>query len=470
MLEPRSPFPSESHKEFLTIRISKTAGLTGLIALIVIFALVALVFHERATDQVALAGAPVAPQQGAMASPAAIESRPEDSGTTRFAAQPAEAKSPDPFPPSENQAQTETAADSSVANQSEATVVEIPQWQDARFESPVADTAAAPPEIKPDDPPPQPADQPDQPAAPSPASSDPPPAPPARSVSPIILNYQPVGSGAGVHELLAGTVDFGATDVPVFDGQLSQSKTRILNIPTVLGAVVPIYNIPGVSREILFTPEVLAGIYLGKILSWNDPALVRVNPAANLPDLPIVVIHRADGNAATFIFTDYLCKVSPYWQKEVGKGTSVNWPVGLGAKGNEGVAGTMRHTPGGIGYVDLLYVEQNHFPYGSVSNAAGNFVKASLHSVTEAAASVTELPPDSGISITNAPGKDAYPMASFTWLLVPQRSKDPVKGQDLAAFLRWSIIGGQRQAENLGYAPLPSKVAALVLKIIAQLR
>jgi phosphate transport system substrate-binding protein len=215
---------------------------------------------------------------------------------------------------------------------------------------------------------------------------------------------------------------------------------------------------------------VLAGIYLGKIVSWNDPAIAKVNPAANLPNLPIVVIHRADGSAATFTFADYLSKVSPEWQKEVGKGTSVNWPVGLGAKGNEGIAGMMRYTPGAIGYVDLLYAQSNHLPFGSVSNVAGQFVKASLHSVAEAGTSVTELPKDSGISITNAPGKDAYPIASFTWFLVPQRLQDPAKTQDLAAFLRWTTTEGQHQAGNLGYSPLPGKVAAQVLKIIAQLR
>jgi phosphate transport system substrate-binding protein len=470
--------------------------LAGLIALMVVSALVALGLHERANDQVALASAASAPQEQAIASPSAVESRPEGSTTPRVAAQPAETKSPDTLP--ENQGQSETPVDSSIAYQSEAAPVEVLERQATPAESPMADPVGARSEAKPEDPPPQPADQPYPPAPPSPPAPDPPPAQPVPSASPMTLsgagaiypyplysrwfddydklnpgiqfNYQSVGSGAGVHELLSGMVDFGGTDVPTFDAQLSQAKTRILHIPTVLGAVVPIYNIPGVSSEICFTPEVLAGIYLGKIVSWNDPAIAKVNRASNLPDLPIVVIHRADGNAATFIFTDYLSKVSPDWQKEVGKGTSVNWPVGLGAKGNEGVAGTMRHTAGAIGYVDLLYVEQSHLPFGRVSNAEGQFVKASLHSVTEAAASVTELPPDSGISIANAPGKDAYPIVSFTWLLVPQRSKDPAKGQDLAAFLYWMIDAGQAMAENLGYAPLPRKIVPQVKRLIAQVR
>jgi phosphate transport system substrate-binding protein len=498
MPEPRSPFPSKSRQEFVTIRISKTAGLMCLLVLIVILAFVALGLRERANDQVALASATASPQEQAVASPSAVETSPKDAVTPRVAAEPAETKSADPLPMPETQAPVEAAADSPAANQSEAAPVEVQQRQATLLESPVADTATAQPEIKPDDPPSQPAYQPDPPAAPSPAAPDPPPARPAPPISPVTLfgagatypyplyskwfddyyklnpgiqfNYMAVGSGAGVHELLAGTVDFGATDVPTSDEQLSHARTRILNVPTVLGAIVPIYNIPGVSREVLFTPEVLAGIYLGKIVSWSDPTIARVNPAANLPDLPIVVIHRADGDAATFIFTDYLSKVSTDWQKEVGKGTSVNWPIGLGAKGNEGVHGILRHTPGAIGYVDLLYAQQNHLPFASVRNAAGQFVKASLRSVTEAAASVVELPPDSGISITNAPGKEAYPIAGFTWLLVPQRSKDPAKGQDLADFLYWMVGPGQPMAENLGYASLPRKLVPQVKKLIAQVR
>jgi phosphate transport system substrate-binding protein len=292
-----------------------------------------------------------------------------------------------------------------------------------------------------------------------------------RKLNPQVqINYQSVGSGAGFRALLEGIVDFGATDVAAFDAQLSQAKIQVLYVPTVLGAIVPVYNIPGLSREVMFTPEVLAGIYLGRIASWSDPAIANVNPAVNLPNMPIVVIHRAEGSAATFVFTDYLSKVSRDWQEKVGKGSSVNWPVGPGAKGDEGVAGLMRQTPGAIGYVDLVYVEQNRMPFGNVSNAAGRFVKASLHSVTEAAASVVELPPSTGISITNAPGKDAYPIASFAWFLVPKRSNDPAKGQDLAVFLDWMIDAGQPVAENMGYAPIPRKLAVQVRKIISQIR
>jgi phosphate transport system substrate-binding protein len=286
----------------------------------------------------------------------------------------------------------------------------------------------------------------------------------------IQINYQSVGSGAGVSALLRDIVDFSATDVPTFDEQLSQSKPPILHIPTVLGAIAPIYNVPGASREVRFTPEVLAAVFLGRIVSWSDPAIVTLNPALNLPNLPICVIHRSEGNAATFVFTDYLSKVSRDWQEKVGKGASVNWPVGLGAKGDEGVAGMVRQTPGAIGYVDLLYAEQNHVPHSSLRNAAGNFVKASLHSVTEAAASVTELPPNSGVSITDAPGKDAYPIASFTWFLVRKSSNDPGKGQDLVVFLNWMIEAGQPLAENLGYAPIPRKLVVQVKKMIAQIR
>jgi phosphate transport system substrate-binding protein len=497
MPEPRSPFPTESHQEFLTIRISKLTLVNGFLALMIVLALVALGLHERKHNQVALAGTPVAPQERAIASPPVVESRPQGASTPRIAAQPPETSSPEPVPLLGNQAQAEAPVDSSVANPSEPMRVEIAQTQFTRFELPAPrDTADTPPESKPEDPPPQPADQPDQPAAPSPPAPNPPSARP--SASPTMLNgagatypyplyskwfddfhklnpqvqinYQAVGSGGGVRDLLDGVVDFGSTDVSTFDEQLSRSKPPILHIPAVLGAIVPIYNIPAVNREVMFTPEVLAGIYLGRITSWSDPAIANVNRDASFPNLPIVVIHRAEGNAATFVFTDYLSKVSPEWQETVGKGSSVNWPVGLGAKGDEGVAGTMRQTPGAIGYVDLLYVEQNHVPFGRVSNAAGLFVKASLHSVTEAAASVAELPPNAGISITNAAGKDAYPIASFTWFLVRKNSNDPAKSQDLAAFLGWMIDAGQPLAENLGYAPIPRKLAVQVKKMIAQLR
>src|SRR3989442_1200445 len=239
----------------------------------------------------------------------------------------------------------------------------------------------------------------------------------------IQFNYQSIGSGGGIRQVLASTVDFGASDGPMSDEQLAQAKTKILHIPTVLGAVVPAYNIPGVSGEVKFTPQALAGIFLGKITSWNDAALTSANPGVNLPNQTIIVVHRSDGSGTTYIFTDYLSKVSSEWQNQVGKGTSVKWPVGLGGKGNEGVAGMIRQMQGAIGYVELIYAVQNKITYGSVKNASGNFVKASLDSVTAAAASAKSMPPDFRVSITNAPGKDAYPISSFTWLLIPEKSK-----------------------------------------------
>jgi phosphate transport system substrate-binding protein len=284
----------------------------------------------------------------------------------------------------------------------------------------------------------------------------------------IQINYQPIGSGGGIRQILAGTVDFGASDGPMSDEQLSQAKTKILHVPTVLGAVVPAYNIPGVSGEIKFTPDALAGIFLGKITTWNDAAITSVNPGVNLPNSPIVVIHRSDGSGTTYIWTDYLSKVSSDWQSRVGKGTSVKWPVGLGGKGNEGVAGMIRQMQGSIGYIELIYAVQNHIPYGVVKNAAGSFVKASLESVTAAAASVKSMPSDFRVSITNAPGKDAYPISSFTWLLIPAQSKDAAKGKILADFLNWMVDDGQKMTADLTYAPLPGNVAEKVRAEIKQ--
>ena len=288
--------------------------------------------------------------------------------------------------------------------------------------------------------------------------------------SEVQINYQSIGSGGGIRQVLAGTVDFGASDGPMSDEQLGQSKTKILHVPTVLGAVVPAYNIPGVSGEIKFTPQALAGIYLGKITSWNDSALTSVNPGVNLPNAPIVVVHRSDGSGTTFIFTDYLAKVSPDWKGQVGAGTSVKWPVGLGGKGNEGVAGMIRQMQGAIGYIELIYAVQNNITYGSVKNAAGNFTKASLDGVTAAAASVKSMPADFRVSITNALGKDAYPISSFTWLLIPAQSKDPAKGKILADFLNWMVDSGQKMTAELSYAPLPASVATKVKDEIKQVR
>jgi phosphate transport system substrate-binding protein len=278
----------------------------------------------------------------------------------------------------------------------------------------------------------------------------------------IQFNYQSIGSGGGIRQVLAQTVDFGASDGPMTDEQLSQAKTKILHIPTVLGAVVPAYNVPGVSGEVKFTPEALSGIFLGKITTWNDPAIAKANPGVNLPNQSIVVIHRSDGSGTTYIFTDYLSKVSQEWGGGPGKGTSVKWPVGLGGKGNEGVAGMIRQMQGGIGYIELIYAVQNKIDYGSVKNVSGAFVKASLDSVTAAAASAPKMPADFRVSITNAPGKDAYPISSFTWLLIPEKSKEAAKGKILADFLTWMVDDGQKMTADLSYAPLPGNVAEKV--------
>ena len=286
--------------------------------------------------------------------------------------------------------------------------------------------------------------------------------------SDIEINYQSIGSGGGIRQVLAGTVDFGASDGPMTDEQLAQAKVKILHLPTVLGADVPAYNVPGVKEELKFTPEALAGIFMGKITAWNDPAIAKENPGVKLPGDSIVVIHRSDGSGTTYIWTDYLSKVSSDWQSQVGRGTSVKWPVGLGGKGNEGVAGMIRQMQGAMGYIELIYAVQNNISYGVVKNSSGNFVKASLDSVTAAAASAKSMPADFRVSITNAPGKDAYPISSFTWLLIPVQSKDAAKGKILADFLNWMVDDGQKMTAELTYAPLPENVAAKVKAAIKQ--
>jgi phosphate transport system substrate-binding protein len=289
--------------------------------------------------------------------------------------------------------------------------------------------------------------------------------------SDVQVNYQPIGSGGGIRQVTAGTVDFGASDMPMTDKQLQDAKAlNILNIPTVLGAVVPAYNIPGVTGEVKFTPEALSGIFLGKISKWNDKAISSANPDVNLPDKEIIVVHRSDGSGTTFIFTDYLSKISPEWKSQVGADTSVKWPLGMGGKGNEGVAGMIRQLSGAIGYVELIYAVQNNIPYGSVRNSAGVFLKASLEGVTAAAASAPKMPADFRVSITNAPGKDAYPISSFTWLLIPAQSKDAAKGKILADFLNWMVTDGQKMTSALAYAPLPDNVAAKVKDAIKQVK
>ena len=277
----------------------------------------------------------------------------------------------------------------------------------------------------------------------------------------IQINYQSIGSGGGIRQILEGTVDFGATDGPMTEEQMKGAKIPILHLPTALGAVVPTYNVPGVER-IQFTPDALAGIFLGKITHWNDPALAKENPGVTLPAAAIVPIHRSDGSGTTYIFTDYLAKVSPEWQQSVGRGTSVNWPVGLGGKGNEGVAGLVKQTPNAIGYVELIYAVQNKIPYGTVRNRTGAFVEPTLASVTAAAAAAAQsMPADFRVSITDAASADAYPIASFTWLLVPTHIADGDKGAAIKKFLGWMLNDGQRFTAPLNYAPLPPSVVTL---------
>jgi phosphate transport system substrate-binding protein len=279
------------------------------------------------------------------------------------------------------------------------------------------------------------------------------------------INYQSIGSGGGIKQVTEGTVDFGASDGPMNDEQLKAFQDKhgfgILHFPTVLGAAVPTYNIPGVDAELNFTPETLAGIFLGKITKWNDPALTAANKGVNLPGNDIVVIHRSDGSGTTYIWTDYLSKVSDEWKNKIGKGNSVNWPVGLGGKGNEGVAGLIKQTPNAFGYVELIYAIQNKMPYGKVKNSSGNFVKADLAGVTAAASSAAkDMPDDFRVSITNALGKTAYPISSFTWLLVPAKFSDPAKRDGLKGFIKWMLSEGQNETEALSYAKLPKEVVA----------
>jgi phosphate transport system substrate-binding protein len=288
--------------------------------------------------------------------------------------------------------------------------------------------------------------------------------------SDVQINYQPIGSGGGIHQVIVGTVDFGASDMPMTDDQLKEAKFKVLNIPTVLGAVVPAYNIPGVTGEVKFTPEALARIFLGTIAKWNDKAITSVNPGMNFPDQEIIVVHRSDGSGTSFIWTDYLSKISSEWKSQVGSGTSVKWPKGLGGKGNEGVAGSIRQLKGSIGYVELIYAVQNNITYGSVKNSSGSFLKASLDGVTAAAASAPKMPADFRVSITNAPGKDAYPISSFTWLLIPAESKDPAKGKILADFLNWMVTDGQKMTSALSYAPLPDNVVQKVKEAIKEVK
>ena len=279
----------------------------------------------------------------------------------------------------------------------------------------------------------------------------------------VQINYQSVGSGAGIRQASQGIVDFGATDGPMTDQQMSEAKVKLFHIPTVLGAVVPTYNIPGVSNELKFTGEVIAQIYLGQISNWHDAKIAALNPGVTLPDHQILPVYRSDGSGTTYIFTDFLSKVSPEFSSNVGKATSVHWPVGIGQKGNEGVAGMVRNSPYSFGYVELIYAVQNKMSFGSVKNSAGKFIKATTGAVSAAAAGAAKnMPNDFRVSITNAPGADSYPISSFTWLLIPMKSADPAKGKVLNDFLHWMLQHGEGEVEALSYAPLPQSVALKV--------
>lgn len=291
----------------------------------------------------------------------------------------------------------------------------------------------------------------------------------------IEINYQSIGSGGGIKQVTEGTVDFGASDGPMNDEQLKAFQEKhgfgILHFPTVLGAVVPTYNIPGVTSALSFTPDALAGIFLGKITKWNDPAIAGANKGVNLPAADIVVVHRSDGSGTTYCWTDYLSKVSDEWKNKVGKGTSVNWPVGLGGKGNEGVTGQIKNAPNSIGYVELIYAVSNNISYGSVKNSSGSFIKADLASVSAAAAAVAKtMPDDFRVSITDPPGKTAYPIATFTWLLIPEKFSDAAKRDAIKGFVKWMLTDGQSYTEQLSYARLPKEVVAKEEKALAKVQ
>ncbi|MGB7763231.1 MAG: phosphate ABC transporter substrate-binding protein PstS [Bryobacteraceae bacterium] len=283
----------------------------------------------------------------------------------------------------------------------------------------------------------------------------------------VEINYQSKGSGAGIAQLTAGTVDFGASDMPMKDEQIAALKVKALHFPTVLGGVVPTFNLPGVT-DLKFSKQMLADIFLGKIAKWNDPRIAKANPGIKLPATDILVVHRADGSGTTFVFTDYLSKISPEWKAGPGSNSSIKWPTGVGQQGNEGVAGMVKQTPGAIGYVEFFYALKEKMGYGSVENEAGVYLKANLETVTAAAAGAAKkMPADFRVSITNAPGKNAYPIASFTWLLIPTRIEDPQKRTALVSFLKWMLADGQKDCAALGYAPLPKEVVAQELKQIA---
>jgi phosphate transport system substrate-binding protein len=287
----------------------------------------------------------------------------------------------------------------------------------------------------------------------------------------VKINYQPIGSGGGILQVTHGTVDFGASDGPMSDQQIAEAQIKVMHIPTVLGAVVPVYNVPGISKDLNFSGDVIADIYLGKITKWNDSRIAKDNPGVNLPNKAILPVYRSDGSGTTYIFTDYLSKISPDWSSKVGKNTSVKWPTGIGQKGNPGVAGMVRESPYSFGYVELIYAVQNKIPYGSVRNASGKFLKATTDGVTAAAAAAAKtMPADYRVSITNAPGATSYPISSFTWLLIPTHIADQAKAKALSGFLYWMLDHGEAEANELTYAPLPKQVQVAVRKTIAQVK
>jgi phosphate transport system substrate-binding protein len=287
----------------------------------------------------------------------------------------------------------------------------------------------------------------------------------------VRINYQSIGSGGGIRQITNETVFFGASDGPMTNEQLQAAPGRILHLPTVLGAVVPVYNIQGVNASLKFTGPLLADIFLGKVTKWNDPAIGKLNAGVNLPDSDITVVHRSDGSGTTYIWVDYLSKISPEWKQKVGVSTSVKWPTGVGGKGNEGVAGLVRQSPNSIGYVELIYALQNKIAYGSVQNSSGKFVSASLESVTDAAAAAAgKMPADFRVSITNPPGENAYPISSFTWLLLYENPKDKARAKVMVEFVKWALTDGQKFAKELGYAPLPENVVKLELAALAKIR
>jgi phosphate transport system substrate-binding protein len=287
----------------------------------------------------------------------------------------------------------------------------------------------------------------------------------------VQINYQSIGSGGGIQQVTKETVFFGATDGPMTSEQLQVAPGKILHFPTVLGAVVPVYNLPGVTAELKFNGPVLADIFLGKIAKWNDPAIAKLNAGVTLPATDVTVAHRADGSGTTYIWVDFLAKLSPEWKSKVGVATSVNWPTGVGGRGNEGVSGLVKQTPGAIGYVELIYALQNKIAYGSVVNAAGESVKASVETVTAAAAEAAKaMPPDFRVSITNAPGKGVYPISSFTWLLLYENAKDKAQARTMVDFVKWALTDGQKYCADLGYAPLPDAVVKLEMAALAKIK